>query len=224
MVKGRRLKPFRERESTPERIRDAAIALITAESSQGLTLRALAARAGVFFTAPQHHFGSVVGLLAAVAEKGFTELARELGRARSSQSGKSRRCIATARAHARFALGQGALYQALHDNRLWSAKEAPESGAAGEKQKHWLERARGARLAAFREYELAVSEDQARHLLDARAKPDEVAHFLAVLVDGYVFQVLQEHIHPGFSVHQHLAWLERLLDCAIRGLPSRRKP
>lgn len=53
---------------------DAADALLAAHGVQGLTLREVARAAGVSHGAPYHHFASLDDLLAAVAERGFTEL------------------------------------------------------------------------------------------------------------------------------------------------------
>lgn len=53
---------------------DAADQLLAAHGVQGLTLREVARAAGVSHGAPYHHFASLDDLLAAVAERGFTEL------------------------------------------------------------------------------------------------------------------------------------------------------
>ena len=51
-----------------------------AENGPGaLSLRALAAKAGVSHTAPVHHFGDKAGLFTAVATEGFDLLGHELG-------------------------------------------------------------------------------------------------------------------------------------------------
>lgn len=54
---------------------DAAEALLNADAGRALTLREVAKAAGVSHAAPYHHFASLTGLLAAVAERGFANLA-----------------------------------------------------------------------------------------------------------------------------------------------------
>lgn len=50
---------------------EAGIAILAEGGSEALTLRAAAARAGVSHAAPAHHFGSLHGLLTAIATVGF---------------------------------------------------------------------------------------------------------------------------------------------------------
>lgn len=57
---------------------EAAEQLLEDQGLQGFTLRACARLAGVSHAAPKHHFGDVGGLLAAVAERGFVQLAERL--------------------------------------------------------------------------------------------------------------------------------------------------
>lgn len=60
---------------------DAALALIEEKGIDGLSLRAVARRAGVSHMAPYHHFDDRAALVAAVAEEGFM-LLREAMHAR----------------------------------------------------------------------------------------------------------------------------------------------
>jgi AcrR family transcriptional regulator len=57
---------------------DAAVARVTAQGAATLSLRGLAADAGVSHAAPVHHFGDKAGLFTAVAIEGYDELADEL--------------------------------------------------------------------------------------------------------------------------------------------------
>lgn len=54
---------------------DEAAALLREEGEAGLSMRALAARAGVSRTAPYHHFRDKQELLCAIAEEGFRRFA-----------------------------------------------------------------------------------------------------------------------------------------------------
>jgi AcrR family transcriptional regulator len=58
---------------------DAAVATVAADGPAAVSLRGLAARAGVSHAAPVHHFGDKAGLFTAVAVEGFDLLADELG-------------------------------------------------------------------------------------------------------------------------------------------------
>src|SRR5712671_4403384 len=60
------------------RLVSAAAALITERGPQGFSLREVARRARVSEAAPYWHFPSKEALLAAVAERGFVELAKQM--------------------------------------------------------------------------------------------------------------------------------------------------
>jgi AcrR family transcriptional regulator len=73
--------PTRAGSSTPpastsprERLLQAARDVVAADGLEGLTLRAIARRAGVSHGAPLRHFPTLASLLAAVAADGFTRL------------------------------------------------------------------------------------------------------------------------------------------------------
>ena len=54
---------------------DAAIAIITLEGADSLSMREVARRAGVSHQAPYHYFGDRSGIFAAISEEGFSGLA-----------------------------------------------------------------------------------------------------------------------------------------------------
>lgn len=60
---------------------EAGIAILGEAGPEGLTLRGVAARAGVSHAAPAYHFGSLQGLLTAIATVGFERFHAALGRA-----------------------------------------------------------------------------------------------------------------------------------------------
>jgi AcrR family transcriptional regulator len=60
--------------STADRLVDSARAMLDEQGLDGLTLRAIARRAGVSHGAPLRHFPTLAALLAAVAADGFREL------------------------------------------------------------------------------------------------------------------------------------------------------
>ena len=59
-----------------EALVDAACAVVAEDGVQGLSLRAVARRAGVSQAAPYHHFDSKEALVAEVCKRGFDELTR----------------------------------------------------------------------------------------------------------------------------------------------------
>ena len=59
---------------------DAGDKVLRDHGLQGFTLRECARQAGVSHAAPKHHFGSVKGLLTALAARGFNRLANGLER------------------------------------------------------------------------------------------------------------------------------------------------
>ena len=227
LMKQRRTKrvPLDTKGGMEEHIRDAAIALVGKEGSQALSLRALAPTAGVTFTAPQYHFGSIVGLLGAVAAKGFDDLGKQISIARSAQTPNSSECLSAARAHARFGLEEAQLYQAMHDPRLWQYdRDAARGSSAKEKEGSWFKKAEAARNDAFRKYESAVIVDQNRGLVTKDAAHQDIAHLIALLVDGYIFQVSQERVNADATLEQHLQFVSKLLDIAMHGLAATNPP
>ena len=55
---------------------DAALDIITSSGAESLSMREVARRAGVSHQAPYHYFGDRSGILAAISEEGFAQLAR----------------------------------------------------------------------------------------------------------------------------------------------------
>lgn len=61
-----------------DRLVDAGVALLEADGLATLTLRSITRAAGVSHGAPRRHFATYAGLLAAIADRGLTDLAAEL--------------------------------------------------------------------------------------------------------------------------------------------------
>jgi AcrR family transcriptional regulator len=202
-----------------ERLHEKAVELVSDEGPEALTLRALADKADVFFTAPQYHFGSVAGLLAAVAASGFSELRQELGRERLKSPAGSK-YVAVALAHARFGLERSNLYKGMHDPRFWRLEhEAASENIAKVREHKWIQEARRERNGAFDEYQEAVVTDQDHGTLNRNRLPVHVAHFLTTLVDGYLFQATHEQVHGEKTDREHLAYLKKhLLEMAGSGI------
>ncbi|MFJ3792785.1 TetR/AcrR family transcriptional regulator [Kitasatospora sp. NPDC090091] len=106
----------------------AGVELVTLEGVHALTLREIARRAGVSHGAPRRHFATHVELLAAIARRGFGDLAAALARADDAvtdpgdgNGGTGRdpraRIAALARAYLDFAAEQPGMFDLMfrHD-------------------------------------------------------------------------------------------------------------
>ncbi|NED77720.1 TetR/AcrR family transcriptional regulator [Streptomyces sp. SID9944] len=90
----------------------AARELLEEDGSAGLSLRAVARRAGVSATAPYRHYADREALVSAVAAQGYRELAESLATAHSSPSTPDN-LAAVAVAYVRFALDHPALFRVM---------------------------------------------------------------------------------------------------------------
>src|SRR4029450_11470945 len=93
-------------QGTAQRIQEASVRLVREEGLEGLNWRALGARPelDITGTAPLYYFGSKAGLLGAVAEYGFDELATRLRKVRSTATPGTDAIVGLAIAYARFGL------------------------------------------------------------------------------------------------------------------------
>jgi AcrR family transcriptional regulator len=98
---------------------DAAREVLAADGLEGLSLRAIARRAGVSHGAPLRHFPTLASLLAALAAEGFDELvgmidaelaAAERDAAGAGGLGPRRRLAVAGRAYLRFALADPGVF------------------------------------------------------------------------------------------------------------------
>ncbi|HEX6421562.1 MAG TPA: TetR/AcrR family transcriptional regulator [Acidimicrobiales bacterium] len=110
-----------ERQGSPrDRLLQAAREVVAAEGLEGLTLRAIARRAGVSHGAPLRHFPTLAALLAAVAADGFARLAAAVeaalagadaaAAARGARLGARERLAAAGLAYVRFALAEPGVF------------------------------------------------------------------------------------------------------------------
>ncbi|MFF3996175.1 TetR/AcrR family transcriptional regulator [Streptomyces cyaneofuscatus] len=90
----------------------AARELLEEDGSAGLSLRAVARRAGVSATAPYRHYADREALVSAVAAEGYRELAGSLAQAHPAPSTPDE-LAAVAVAYVRFALEHPALFRAM---------------------------------------------------------------------------------------------------------------
>ncbi|MEX0172067.1 TetR/AcrR family transcriptional regulator [Streptomyces sp. LMG1-1-1.1] len=90
----------------------AARELLEEDGSAGLSLRAVARRAGVSATAPYRHYADREALVSAVAAEGYRELAEHLAAAHPAPSTPDD-LAAVAVVYVRFALDHPALFRAM---------------------------------------------------------------------------------------------------------------
>src|SRR5215469_1714316 len=98
---------------------DAALYVLTEEGLAGLTLRAVARRAGVSEAAPYHHFASKAALVEALVVETLQQLAQALQEeAQATARTPLDRLVAVGEAYVRFALGHRAGFQILYRPEL----------------------------------------------------------------------------------------------------------
>ena len=110
---------------------EAGIGILAEAGPDGLTLRAAAARAGVSHAAPAYHFGSLQGLLTAIATVGFERFHAALAVAVSAEAlSPVERLRAAARAYVAFALANPAIIQMMFSGPRLDWSQAPLCEAA----------------------------------------------------------------------------------------------
>lgn len=104
----------------------AALDILRADGTAGLTLRAVARRAGVSHQAPYHHFADRAALVAAVAQDGFERLAAELDRAQRAAAGAVARLQETGVAYVVFAVRHPEHFRVMFGSELAERTAHPE--------------------------------------------------------------------------------------------------
>ncbi|MCP4903948.1 MAG: TetR/AcrR family transcriptional regulator [bacterium] len=241
---------FKRTKAAPA-MRDAARRLISKKGLAGLNFRDVAGgvKPKVSHSAPLHHFGTIEGLLGAVASQAFDEIAADLRATRESKPITLDTLVRLAQQLAKFSLDNHRLYQAIHSPKLWAAYsgyfEGRTKGGSGDKELKnasgpsgkktssrrsseeratpWLQEAFASRDAAVREFSKAASDLGANNQVDPAVKPKDLARMVTVLVDGYLFQYLNEWVDrksekPDPMVIKKVGTIVRL---ALRGAQRR---
>jgi AcrR family transcriptional regulator len=194
-------------ERTRERLVRAARAHLDERGLDGLSLRAIARRAGVSHGAPLRHFAGVDHLLAAAAAEGFRELHAHVDAAVREAGDPSRdrptdRLARAARGYARFATANPGVFELMfrHERQAAQDPELLEAGAA-----------------AFGQLVGLVSDAQ-----EAGWWPDELPGEVAAVVWATVHGVVSLWIPGTLSGAVSLtgidADLDRIIDLATRGV------
>jgi AcrR family transcriptional regulator len=97
-----------------ETLIDLALEVLDAGGAESVSLRRLAARAGVSGMAPYRHFDDKAALMEAVARRGFALLAKEVSAA-DALTDRGKRLTAFGVAYVEFALRRPGLFKAMFD-------------------------------------------------------------------------------------------------------------
>lgn len=109
----------------------AGIEILDARGLDHLSLRAIAAHVGVSHTAPKNHFGSLRGLLTAIAATGFRRHAEFMRQGLTDDDPKSRQRAAM-QGYIRFALTHPHLFRLMFSPSLCEMQDPDLSAAAAE--------------------------------------------------------------------------------------------
>lgn len=110
---------------------EAGIAILEEEGLEALSLRAIAARAGVSHAAPRNHFGSLMGLRTAIAAEAFRRHAAFMRAGVGEGGAPEARLRAAMDGYVRFAAQHPALFDLMFSATLREFAD-PELQAAGE--------------------------------------------------------------------------------------------
>ncbi|MGH7398215.1 MAG: TetR/AcrR family transcriptional regulator [Candidatus Rokuibacteriota bacterium] len=129
----RRARPGAAGGSLRDTLVDAAVALIARKGLQGFSLREVARRARVSEAAPYWHFADREALLAAVAERGFLEMAEQMMAIWSRAAEPAARFRALGIGYVRFALAHPSYLRVMFGSEVPDKAEHPALKEAGER-------------------------------------------------------------------------------------------
>ena len=113
-----RTRPYHHGDLKSALLREAET-ILEAEGIPGLTLRAIARRAGVSHAAPNNHFGDLTGLLSELAAVGFDRFGSALAQAMDATGGDPRdRMKAMGHAYVGFARAHPGLFSLMFRSEL----------------------------------------------------------------------------------------------------------
>jgi len=118
--------------SLRETLMEVCLDLIETEGIGAVSLRRVARDAGVSPRAPYNHFPDRASLLAALSERGFVELARELEAARAGAAGPVPTLVALVRAYLGFARARPAYFRLMFRPELSESAKGPAGHEAAD--------------------------------------------------------------------------------------------
>lgn len=104
-------------------LEQAALDLLAEQGTPGVSLRAVARRAGVSHNAPYHHFGDRQGLLKAVAARGLGDLLAAMVAARDGAVSSRDRLLDVGVAYVQFATARPALFEIIFDPEVCDPRD-----------------------------------------------------------------------------------------------------
>jgi len=113
-------------------LREAARAILEEEGLAGLSLRAVARKAGVSHAAPYRHFPTREALLIELAVEGFDEIRREIAAAAMGPALEDDRIVGIGAAYMRFIARRPALARLMFGPQLPNRESFPELAAAAD--------------------------------------------------------------------------------------------
>lgn len=224
-MKKRRRRPGR-RAGGPHDVRSPLLRVAKRLPAEELTIRKLAEEANISPTMVVYVFGSLAGVLAAVAECAFGHLNDRLRAALEGVAHRDQLEQATC-AYLQFGLEEEETWKKIHDPRLWEAvqdylrsvrvkatkrdrfkagavQHLPDSATALFRR---VEEQRGKALEVLTE---------AAHKSGCRPAGD-AAHAASSLVDGMLWQVHFERVASHMNEAQRVSYLRRLIRGSIEG-------
>lgn len=131
--KRRRARPSAVGGALRDTLVDAGVALIARKGPQGFSLREVARRARVSEAAPYWHFADREALLAAVAERGFLEMAKGMMEIWSREDEPAERFRALGIGYVRFALAHPSYLRVMFGSEVPDKAAHPGLKEAGER-------------------------------------------------------------------------------------------
>ncbi|MEV0840648.1 TetR/AcrR family transcriptional regulator [Actinocatenispora sera] len=113
--------------SVRDRLVDAGVELVCAAGAESVGLREIARRAGVSHGAPRRYFPTHRSLLAAIARRGFTELADRIAEGTDRSAAPRHQLAAAAHTYVRYARERPGMFELMFRHDLLRG----EAGAAG---------------------------------------------------------------------------------------------
>jgi AcrR family transcriptional regulator len=174
----------------------AGAQLLDVQGYDVLSLRQVAAHAGVSHNAPYRHFADRRALLSAIALEGFQTLAD--GQLATAPGSADDELVQAARFHLRFALTRVGMYRLMFTSDILVGNADPEIGAVS--------------MNAYR-----VLEARVKRVIDGHAHADAVASIVYAQLHGLALLLIEQRIRP---------WMrdgiddERLADASATSIPA----
>ena len=214
-----------------EHLLAVALELVDRRGWGEVTVREVASAAGVSYGAPVARFGDELGLLAAVAERGFRLLEKDLATAlpistppRPSATLRASAVNSLGLRYVEFALTRRHLHRAMHHPDLRARfpvrqSMSPSIARRDGRSALWRSRAVAARDACFARFVTAVVADQVAGRI-GEGSPGELARVVTALADGFILQTSDESVSTRPGLDRQVAGAERLFHWAAKGLVS----